>query len=91
MQFLDFLTVLPAEEKNILLDLLEETGSIDTAVRTMMLILAGSEPELASRLEGPVGDWLNNTGPTKNGNVVGPAHELGKPGSIALKLQRSHS
>ncbi len=55
MSILDFLTALPAEEKEIFLDLLDETGSADIAMKQMMLVLTESEPKLARKMEGPVG------------------------------------
>ena len=58
MELLDFLTCLPAEEKDIFLNLLEETGSIEVAVKGTMIILAESEPKLARKMEKPVREWL---------------------------------
>ncbi len=60
MSILDFLTALPAEEKEIFLDLLEETGSADIAMKKMMPILAESEPKLARKLEGPLNGHVKN-------------------------------
>ncbi len=60
MTILDFLTTLPAEEKDIFLNMLEETGSPDIAMKEMMLVLAESEPKLARQLEGSVSEPIRN-------------------------------
>ncbi len=82
MKLLDFLTSLPAEEKDIFLNLMEETGSVDFAVRRTMMILADSEPKLARRLEGPVGEWLKLNEPIRVGNDSGRSYETAKRESV---------
>ncbi len=84
MTILDFLTSLPAEEKDFFVNLLEETKSVDIAVRRTMRVLADSEPELARKLEGPVRDWLKINGPFTNKDVPDRPHETGNPGAIPL-------
>ncbi len=60
MNFLDFSTALPAEEKEIFHDLLVETGSTETAMKVMMLILAETEPKLAMQLQGLAPEPVKN-------------------------------
>lgn len=87
MQLIDFVTSLPAEEKDIFLILLEETGSIPAAVRGTMLVLADSEPKLARRLEEPVEDWLKIYKPIILGNDSGLAYETVNPGIVSFELE----
>ncbi len=80
MQLLDFITLLPAEEKDIFLMLLRETTSIPIAVGETMMILSDSEPKLARKLEEPVRDWLKIYGLTIDLNDSCLVNETVAPG-----------
>ncbi len=84
MELLDFITSLPAEEKDIFLILLEETASIPMAVKGTMMVLEESEPKLSKRLEGPVRDWLKVYGPIHRNNPD-LAYETVYPGIVSFE------
>ena len=87
MKLLDFLTALPAEEKDLFLDLMEETGSMEIAIRKTMSVLADSEPELARRLEGPVRSWMNIRGPILGGNEPAFTREVVSRGAVSFETE----
>ncbi len=78
MKLLDFLSTLPAEEKDIFLNILEETESVDMAVKGTMMVLADSEPKLATQLEEIVRGCFKVNEPGKNRNGLSLAYEMAK-------------
>ncbi len=83
MKLLDFLTSLPAEEKDVFIDLFEASHSLEFAVRRTMLVLADSEPNLARMLEEPVRDWLKISGPIlTKGTETGLTYDKVNPGLV---------
>ncbi len=90
MRPLDFLAMLPAEEKEIFLDLLEETGSTDLAIQGTMEILADSEPRLARQLERSIGDCSNTNQPIKDEHASGWTGRTGKTAIGAFGLDLLH-
>jgi hypothetical protein len=87
MELLDFLAVLPAEETDFFVSLLEAGVPTHIAVQETMKILAESEPTLARRLEGPVQDWLKISKPMVND--PGLARKTGKPGKVSFEPESS--
>ncbi len=87
MQILDFLTILPDEEKDFFVNLLEATVPVGIAVRETMRILAESEPKLAKRLERPVQDWLKTSEPIIIRNNSNSGRRIINPGIVSFEAK----
>ncbi len=87
MELLDFLTVLPDEEKDFFVSLLEANVPTNIAVEETMKILAESEPKLAKRLEGPVQDWLKISKPIISVNDSSSTRRIDKPSKVSFETK----